>query len=59
MPAKKLRYRLHWASGGAPRPALKWAIYDWTLICPVAYAETRVMGRKIARFLNAEARKAA
>lgn len=50
--AKKLRYRLHWASGDAPRPSLKWAIYDWKLICPVAYAERRETGRKIADFLN-------
>ena len=56
-PSRKPRYRLHWASGATPRPALKWVVYDWTLICPVAYAETRVAGRKICAFLNAEARE--
>jgi hypothetical protein len=50
----KLRYRLHWASGQGPKPSLKWAIYDWRLICPVAYAESRVTGRKICALLNAE-----
>lgn len=50
--SKKARYRLHWASGEAPKPALKWAIYDWVLICPVAYAEKRQDGRKICNFLN-------
>ena len=49
---KKLRYRLHWASGHGPKPALKWAIYDWRLICPVAYTETRINGRKLCDFLN-------
>lgn len=52
--AKKLRYRLHWASGHGPKPSLKWAIYDWRLICPVAYTESRVVGRKICALLNAE-----
>lgn len=49
---KKLRYRLHWASGSGPKPTLKWAIYDWRLICPVAYAESRKAGRAICDFLN-------
>ena len=49
---KKLRYRLHWASGDSPKPALKWVVYDWRLICPVFYSETRVMGRKICAILN-------
>lgn len=52
--SKKPRYRLHWASGDAPKPTLKWVIYDWTLICPVAYAESRVAGRKLCAFLNSE-----
>jgi len=51
---KKLRYRLHWASGDAPRPSLKWVVYDWKLICPVAYSESRVGGRRVCAFLNAE-----
>ncbi len=50
--AKKLRYRLHWASGSAPKPSLKWAVYDWKLICPVAYAESRVVGRRLCDLLN-------
>ena len=49
----KPRHRLHWASGQAPKPSLKWVIYDWRLICPVAYSETRVAGRKVCDFLNA------
>ena len=53
---KKLRYRLHWASGDAPKPVLKWAIYDWRLICPVAYVESRATGRKVCALLNAEER---
>jgi hypothetical protein len=52
--SKKLRYRLHWASGDAPRLSLKWAIYDWRLICPVAYVERRDTGRKVCALLNAE-----
>lgn len=52
---KKLRYRLHWASGAAPKPSLRWVIYDWKLICPIAYTETRIIGRKICDLLNAEA----
>ena len=52
---KKLRYRLHWASGQGPKPSLKWVIYDWQLkICPVAYVESRVTGRKVCALLNAE-----
>jgi hypothetical protein len=51
---KKLRYRLHWASGHAPKPSLKWVIYDWVLICPVAYAEKRSFGRKLCNWLNAQ-----
>jgi hypothetical protein len=50
--AKKLRYRLHWASSDAPNPAFKWVIYDWRFFCPVAYAETRVNGRRVCDFLN-------
>lgn len=52
---KKLHYRLHWASGSGPRPSLKWVVYDWSkeFCCPVAYAETRVMGRKLCAWLNA------
>lgn len=57
--AKKLRYRLHWASGDAPKPSLKWVVYDWTLICPVAYAESRVAGRKLCAFLNTESQTTA
>lgn len=53
--AKKLRYRLHWASGHGPKPSLKWVIYDWRLICPVAYFEARVTARKFCALLNAEA----
>lgn len=49
---RKFRYRLHWASGNSPKPELKWVIYDWKLICPVAYAETRKDGQKIRKFLN-------
>jgi hypothetical protein len=52
---RKLRYRLHWASGDAPKPSLKWVVYDWKLICPVAYVESRVTGRKVCALLNAEA----
>lgn len=52
--AMKLRYRLHWASGQGPRPEFKWAVYDWKFCCAVAFAETRVMGRKICAFLNEE-----
>jgi hypothetical protein len=52
---KKARYRLHWASGGGPKPCLKWAIYDWYLICPVAYSESRVAGRALCAFLNQKA----
>lgn len=51
---KKLRYRLHWASGDAPRPQFKWVIYDWNFRCPVAYAESRVGGRKLCAFLNSQ-----
>lgn len=34
----KSRYRLHWAAGSAPRPQLKWTVYDWAkgFCCPVA-----------------------
>jgi hypothetical protein len=52
---KKLRYRLHWAGQQAPKPSLKWVIYDWVLICPVAYHETRIMARKMCALLNAGA----
>jgi hypothetical protein len=52
---KKIRYRLHWASSEAPKPSLKWVIYDWTLIGPVAYLESRALGRKVCALLNAEA----
>jgi hypothetical protein len=55
---KQLRYKLHWAAGQGPSPVLKWVIYDWKLICVVAYAETRVLGRKLADFLNAHAEDA-
>jgi len=54
---KKLRYRLHWVSGHAPKPALKWVIYDWQLICPVAYMELRAVGRKVCALLNAACRE--
>jgi hypothetical protein len=54
---KAKRYRLHWASGQGPKPSLKWVIYDWVLICPIAYTETRVMGRKLREFLNKEVSK--
>ncbi len=56
--ARKPRYRLHWASGQGPKPSLKWTIYDWRLICPVAYTESRVEGRTLCAFLNREYRKA-
>jgi hypothetical protein len=49
---KKLRYKLHWASGNSPNPALNWVIYDWTLRCPVAFAQTRVAGQNLCAFLN-------
>jgi hypothetical protein len=52
---KKLRYRLHWASSDRPRPEFKWVVYDWKYFCPVAYSETRVGGRRLSEFLNAEA----
>ena len=54
--AQQVRYRLHWASGNAPRPSLKWVIYDWAKgkIGPVAYTESRVTGRKVCALLNAE-----
>ena len=53
--AKKLRYRLHWASGNAPKPSLKWVIYDWQKpFCVVAYLESRVTARKVCALLNAE-----
>ena len=55
----KLRYRLHWASSQSqdrPKPSLKWVIYDWHLICPVAHVESRVTGRKVCALLNAESR---
>ncbi len=55
---KKLRYRLHWASGQGPKPSLKWVIYDWQLICPVAYAERRDEGRELCAFLNSRKAKA-
>ncbi len=32
-------------------------IYDWTLICPVAYTESRVAGQRLRAFLNAESVK--
>lgn len=48
----KLIYKLHWTSGHGPKLELKWTIYDWKLICPVAYSETRKNGRKICDFLN-------
>lgn len=49
---KKLRYKLHWASNQGPKEILKWVIYDWKLIRPIAYSESRVKGRKICAFLN-------
>lgn len=48
----KLRYKLHWASGSAPRPVFKWVIYDWFYKCPIAYSESRIQGRKLCNFLN-------
>jgi hypothetical protein len=54
---KRPRYQLHWASGQSPNPALKWAIYDWDLICPVAYMQSRVTGRKVCALLNTEAQR--
>lgn len=55
---KKTRYRLHWASGDAPKPSLKWVIYDWQKpIGPVAYLESRALGRKVCALLNAEAQE--
>lgn len=55
--AKKLRYRLHWSSGLAPKPSLKWVIYDWRLICPIAYCESRIEGRELTKFLNSKREK--
>lgn len=55
--SKKLRYKLHWASSYSPKPELKWVIYDWKLICPIAYSETRINGRKLCDFLNQNERK--
>ncbi len=54
MAGRKPRYRLHWASGNAPKPSLKWVIYDWKLICPVAYSESRVAARRLCAFLNSD-----
>jgi hypothetical protein len=54
---KRPRSQLHWASGQSPNPALKWAIYDWDLICPVAYMQSRVTGRKVCALLNTEAQR--
>lgn len=55
---KKQRYRLHWANGAAPKPNLqKWVIYDWKIVAPVAYSETRAGGRRLCDFLNAEWRQ--
>ena len=54
MMRRKFRYRLQWASGTAPNAALKWAVYDWSLICAVAYAESRAAGRQLCNFLNRE-----
>lgn len=53
---KKLRYQLHWAGYDSPRPTIKWVIYDWQQkpFRPVAYAESRVMGRKFCDILNAQ-----
>lgn len=53
--SKKLRYRLHWSGQQAPKPSLKWVIYDWALFYPVAYCESRVTGRKVCALLNTEA----
>ena len=50
---KKLRYRLHWASGDAPNPFLKWTVWDWRFICPVFYTEYRKTGREVCNLLNA------
>lgn len=49
------RYRLHWASGRGPSPALKWQIWDWTLRCAVVHVESRSLGRTIAGLLNEQA----
>lgn len=51
--ARKLRYKLHWASSQErPVSSLKWVIYDWSIFGPVAYVQTRVLGRKICDLLN-------
>lgn len=49
---KAKRYRLHWASGRSPSPELKWQIWDWHLLKPVAYLENRALGRRICTLLN-------
>ena len=48
----KIKYKLHWASSNSPDPKLKWVIYNWHLKCPVAYAETRSIGRLLCDYLN-------
>lgn len=51
---KANRYRLHWSAGHAPRPELKWTVYDWSkgMCCPVAYATTRKQGRALLKFFQ-------
>jgi hypothetical protein len=53
----KIRYRLHWAGEDAPFPSLKWVIYDWKLICRIAYLERREVGREVCALLNQKNRK--
>ena len=51
----KYRYKLHWNSGDSnrfPKCNFKWVIYDWKLICPIAFFETRKLGRIICNLLN-------
>ena len=48
----KLRYKLHWASNQDLSSKLKWQIWDWTIRAPIAYLESRVIGRQICALLN-------
>lgn len=50
----KTRYKLHWASGRGTSPELKWEIWDWTILAPIAYLENRAIGRRICALLNAD-----
>ena len=53
MPSERTRYKLHWAGQDAPKPELKWVIYDWQKpIAKVAYVQSRALGRQIVALLN-------